>query len=114
MELVRRDDDRQGIARSAISEPVARDGGQTLVGEHDEAASGQEELYLVLGGEATFELDGETVAARRWTAVAVEEPRVRRCAVARSAGTTILVVGAQPGSFRTTWREAHFVDVPRA
>ena len=25
-----------------------------LIGEHDETGSGQEELYIVLGGEATF------------------------------------------------------------
>ena len=35
----------------------------TLIGEHDEAGSGEEELYIVLDGKATFEVDGETVDA---------------------------------------------------
>src|SRR5213079_148534 len=35
----------------------------TLINEHDESGSGQEELYIVLDGTATFEVDGETVGA---------------------------------------------------
>ena len=35
----------------------------TLINEHDESGSGQEELYIVLDGNATFELDGDTVDA---------------------------------------------------
>jgi uncharacterized cupin superfamily protein len=91
---------------------VARDEGQTLVNEHDEAKSLQQELYVVLDGDATFELDGERVDAPRGTAVAVTEPSVRRSAVARSAGTALLVVGVRPGTFETTWHETHFADVP--
>lgn len=44
------------------------------MGEHDEAtegATGHEELYLVLDGEATFTLDGATVAAPKGTIVHV-------------------------------------------
>src|SRR5215210_1731095 len=41
----------------------------TLIGEHDEAASGQEELYIVLDGNATFEVDGDTVDAPAGTFV---------------------------------------------
>jgi hypothetical protein len=93
---------------------VARDDGQTLVEEHDEATSRQEELYLVLEGDALFELDGERVAAPRGTALAVTDPAVRRSAVARSCGTALLVVGVRPGAFETTWRETHFAEVPRA
>ena len=35
----------------------------TLISEHDEIGSGQEELYVVLDGTATFEIDGETIDA---------------------------------------------------
>ena len=35
----------------------------TLISEHDESGSGQEELYLVLDGNATFEIDGQTVTS---------------------------------------------------
>ena len=43
----------------------------TLINEHDEAGSGQEELYIVLDGKATFEIDGETVDAPAGTFVFV-------------------------------------------
>jgi uncharacterized cupin superfamily protein len=103
-----------GLSAFGANVFVARHVGQTLVEEHDERASGQEELYLVLDGEAEFELDGEHVRAPRGTAVAVSEPAVRRHAVARSAGTALLAVGAAPGSFATTWQTSHFTDLPRA
>ena len=37
----------------------------TLINEHDEAGSGQEELYIVLDGKVTFEVDGEASTRRR-------------------------------------------------
>ena len=88
--------------------------GQTLVAEHDETASGQEELYLVLRGEVRFSLDGETVEAGEGTAVAVTDPEVRRAALAQSSPAAVLALGVRPGCFETTWREEHFTDVPRA
>jgi hypothetical protein len=69
----------------------AEDG--TLVGEHDEAGSGQEELYIVLDGNATFEVDGEKVDASPGTLVFVG-PESRRKA---TGDATILAVGATPG-----------------
>ena len=65
----------------------------TLVNEHDEAGAGQEELYLVLDGNATFEIDGETVNAQPGTLVFVG-PQARRKA---TGDGTILAVGATPG-----------------
>lgn len=65
----------------------------TLVGEHDEAGSGQEELYIVLDGSATFEIDGETVEAPAGTLVFVG-PDSRRKATGNG---TVLVLGATPG-----------------
>jgi hypothetical protein len=65
----------------------------TLVSEHDEAGSGQEELYIVLDGRATFEIDGETIDAPPGTLVYVG-PNARRKA---TGGGTVLVVGATPG-----------------
>jgi hypothetical protein len=65
----------------------------TLIGDHDEAGSGQEELYVVLDGNATFEIDGETVDAPAGTLVFVG-PESRRKA---TGDGTILVLGAKPG-----------------
>jgi hypothetical protein len=102
-----------GLSAFGANVFVARRGDEVLVEDHDEAGSGQEELYLVLGGEVAFTVDGEAFAARRGTAVAVVEPSVRRSAVARSADAALLAVGARPGCFATTWRESHFSGVPR-
>jgi hypothetical protein len=64
-----------------------------LVGEHDEAGSGQEELYIVLDGNATFEIDGETIEAPAGTFVFVS-PEARRKA---TGDGTVLVLGGTPG-----------------
>ena len=64
-----------------------------LIGEHDESGTGQEELYIVLDGNATFEVDGETVDAPAGTFVFVR-PESRR----RATGDgTVLALGATPG-----------------
>jgi hypothetical protein len=65
----------------------------TLINEHDEAGAGQEELYIVLDGNATFEIDGETVNASPGTFVFVG-PQSRRKATGEG---TILAVGGTPG-----------------
>jgi len=93
---------------------VARREGQTLVEEHDERASGQEELYLLLEGEAEFELDGTNLRVARGAVVAVTDPAVRRRAVASLPGTTLLAIGSAPGCFSTTWHASHFADLARA
>ena len=69
----------------------AEDG--TLISEHDEAGSGQEELYIVLDGKATFEVDGETVDAPAGTFVFVRPETLRKA----SGDGTVLAVGATPG-----------------
>lgn len=64
----------------------------TLIGEHDEAGSGQEELYIVLEGSATFEVDGHTLDAPAGTFVLIR-PESRRKATGNG---TVLAVGATP------------------
>lgn len=81
-----------GIRAFGINAFTPREDG-TIVGEHDEAGTRQEELYLVLDGEATFEIDGQTVDAPAGTFVFVR-PESRR----RATGTgTVLAVGAVAG-----------------
>ena len=53
---------------------VATHADQTLVEEHDERTSGQQELYVVLEGEVAFHLDGEEARLGRGTAVAITDP----------------------------------------
>jgi hypothetical protein len=92
---------------------VATSAGQTLVEAHDERESGQQELYLMLEGQATFELDGEQVQAGQWTAVAITDPSVARSARAMTPGAKLLVVGASAQSFTSTWHPGHFSGIPR-
>ncbi len=103
-----------GIDTFGANVLVAGRAEQTLVEEHDERASGQQELYLVLEGEAVFELDGEDARLDKGTALAVTDPSVRRSARALTPGTTLLIVGAGDGPFRSTWNPTHFSDIPRA
>lgn len=64
-----------------------------VVNEHDELASGQEELYVVLDGDVSFEVDGRTVDAPAGTFLYVAPESKRK---ATGAGT-VLVLGAKPG-----------------
>jgi tetratricopeptide (TPR) repeat protein len=77
---------------------VADDG--HVVREHDEiglAADGQQELYVVLNGGATFNVDGERVEAPAGSLVFVRDPAAKRSAVATESGTTVLAIGGTPG-----------------
>lgn len=90
-----------GIESFGINAWRATEAGQEIIGEHDElgeGAGGHEELYLVLGGRATFTIDGERVAAPAGSLVYVRDPGARRSAVADEASTTILVIGGRPRS----------------
>jgi len=91
------------------------DAGTSLVAEHDELDSGQEELYLVVRGAARLTLAGEGHDASAVSIVAIPDPAVRRAAEATEDGTIMLAVGAPASSgFATTWNEANFEQVPRA
>ena len=84
-----------GIASFGVSSFSGRKTGDRIINEHSEEDD-QEELYLVLQGRATFELDGERVDAPAGTLV-FAEPGVKRTAFAEEDGTTVLVVGGKPG-----------------
>ncbi len=97
-----------GVTSFGVNAWTATEDGGRIIGEHDEAeGEGHEELYIVLGGRATFTLDGEEVDAPAGTLVHVPDPAVKRAAVGE-AGTTILVVGAKPGEAFTpsTWERS--------
>jgi quercetin dioxygenase-like cupin family protein len=84
-----------GIASFGVSSFTGRKTGDRIINEHSEEDD-QEELYLVLQGRATFELDGERVDAPAGTLV-FAEPGVKRTAFAEEDGSTIVVVGGKPG-----------------
>lgn len=73
--------------------------GEEVIFEHDElgpGADGQEELYAVVQGDATFTLDGEEIEAPQGTVVFVQAG-TKRQAVATSDETIVLVVGGRRG-----------------
>ena len=80
-----------GIHSFGINARTQGDNG-VLVNEHDEAG-GQEEVYLVLDGTATFEIDGETVDAPAGTFISVE-PEAKRSA---TGDATVLALGGTVG-----------------
>jgi mannose-6-phosphate isomerase-like protein (cupin superfamily) len=94
---------------------VGPEGGEELIGLHDESSEdGQEELYVVLAGTVRFEIDGEALELRREDVIAVRDRGVRRRATGLEPGSSVLVIGAPPGSSkRSTWRPEWFADVPR-
>jgi hypothetical protein len=85
-----------GITAFGINSWTARDAGDRIINEHDEADDANEELYLVLRGRAVFELDGERQDAPAGTLVFVQ-PGVKRTAFAEEPGTTLLAVGGIAG-----------------
>jgi len=93
---------------------VASQAGGDLLGAHDETASRQEELYLVVAGEAAFTLDGETVDAPAVTVVAVPDPTVVRGATAKTAGTAVVALGGEAREeFRSSWQPKWFERAPQ-
>ncbi len=69
-------------------------GGQ--IPEHDEAQSGQVELFVVLEGEAMMRLGGEDHAAPAGTFASIEPPVSRTILNRSGAPVTALLIGVKP------------------
>jgi len=86
-----------GITAFGVNTWTARAAGDRIINEHDESEpDANEELYLVMTGRATFELDGDRVDAPAGTFV-FARPGVKRTAFAEEAGTTVVALGGTPG-----------------
>jgi len=105
-----------GIESFGVNAYVAPADGARVIEEHDELGSGagrHEELYFVAKGHAVFTLDGEEVDAPAGTFVFVCDQAVRRGAVGKEEGTTVLVVGGVAGKpFRASPWEAWLEAAP--
>jgi hypothetical protein len=85
-----------GIRTFGVNAMTARSDGDRLINEHEEAEPDSgEELYVVMSGHATFEVDGQSQDAPTGTLIHVP-PGIKRTAFAREAGTTILAIGGAP------------------
>jgi quercetin dioxygenase-like cupin family protein len=64
--------------------------------EHDEAQSGQVELYIVLEGEAVMRLEGEDHPAPAGTFASIEPPASRTILNRSDTPVTALLIGVHP------------------
>jgi tetratricopeptide (TPR) repeat protein len=89
-----------GIQAFGVNAYVADEAGGRLVGEHDELgkrAGRHEELYFVADGHATFTVNGDEIDAPAGTFVFVRDPAAKRSAIAKEAGTAVVIAGGKPG-----------------
>jgi quercetin dioxygenase-like cupin family protein len=66
--------------------------------QHDESASGQEEVSVVVRGSGHWRVDGDEVPARVGSFIRFD-PQAVRCPVAGPDGMTFVSVGARRGSY---------------
>jgi len=87
-----------GIRSFGLGGYVAAEAGEDLIEPHTESGDGrgQEELYFVVRGAATFTLDGERFDAPAGTCVFVGDPGVHRYAAASEPNTEVLAFGGEP------------------
>jgi len=64
--------------------------------EHDEAESGQVELYIVLEGDAVLRIEGEDHEAPAGTFASIEPPATRTILNRSDAPVTAMLIGVQP------------------
>lgn len=109
---------RLGIEAFGVNAYTCEAAGEEVVEPHDElggGAGGHEELYVVLSGHAMFTLDGEEHDAPAGTLVFCKDPAVKRSALARAAGTTVLAIGGARGEpYRVSAWESYFAAKPLA
>jgi quercetin dioxygenase-like cupin family protein len=101
-----------GLTAFGINAYTATAAGDEVVEDHTEEPSGHEELYVVVHGHATFTVDDEEVDAPAGTVVFLDDPKQRRHAVAKEAGTTVLAIGGKPGSHDISAWEYIFPSLP--
>ncbi len=97
--------DHLGITAFGANAYTGAAPGDLVIEAHDEDE--HEELYVVLAGRASFEVDGEAIDAPAGTLVLVTPPS-QRVAHAAEPDTTILVVGAPRQGFAVSeWEERY-------
>ena len=105
--------DALGVGAFGLNAYRAPRAGVEIVEPHDEThehGGGQQELYLVHAGRATFTVGDETFEARAGSFVFIEDPALHRVAVAEEPGTTIIAVGAEKGvAFQPSAWEARWL-----
>jgi uncharacterized cupin superfamily protein len=87
---------RKALGTSSFGFNLVEIGPGGQIPEHDEAESGQVELYIILEGEAVLRLGGEDHQAPAGTFASIE-PAASRTILNRSAApVTAMLIGVQP------------------
>jgi hypothetical protein len=110
-----------GIDVFGINAYTATAPGAVVIEEHDELddaddGPGHHELYFVHAGRALFTVGGESFDAPAGTLVYLDDPALVRKAVAGEPGTTVLAIGARPGTAfePSKWERRRTADIPPA
>jgi len=99
-----------GITAFGINAYTAGAAGDEVVEEHTEQT--HEEAYIVIRGHAAFTVDDEEIDAPWGTIVFLDDPRQKRHAIAKEAGTTVLAIGGEPGAHTISSWEYIFPSLP--
>ena len=75
---------------------VTKEAGKVLIPEHDETASGQQELYFVHKGQVKATLDGEEQTVDEGGIIYCA-PETKRKIESLASPTTLLCIGGTPG-----------------
>ncbi len=87
---------RKALGTSAFGFNLVEIGPGGQIPEHDELASGQVELFIVLEGEAIIRLEGEDHPAPAGTFASIEPPATRTIINRSDAPVTALLIGVKP------------------
>jgi quercetin dioxygenase-like cupin family protein len=87
---------RKALGTEAFGYNLVEIGPGGQIPEHDEAQSGQVELYIVLEGEAVMRLDGEEHLAPAGTFASIEPSATRTILNRSDTPVTALLVGVDP------------------
>ncbi len=87
---------RKALGTDAFGYNLVEIGPGGQIPEHDEAQSGQVEVYAILAGEAVMRLDGEDHPAPAGTFASIEPAATRQILNRSDAPVTALLIGVQP------------------
>jgi quercetin dioxygenase-like cupin family protein len=89
---------RKALGTSAFGFNLVEIGPGGQLPEHDEAGSGQVELYVILEGEAVLRIEGEDHPAPAGTFASIDPPASRMILNRSDAKVTAMLIGVQPTS----------------
>ncbi len=101
------------IRAFGVNAYTAKEAGGQIVEEHSESSLGHEEIYLVLRGRVDFTIDGHEHELGAGQLVFLQDPALRRGAIALTDDAVVLALGGKPGEPHqvSPW-EAMFAALP--